>query len=203
MSRVSWVATGSATNPCCCGPGCCMYSAQGLVDALFVAADLPDAITLLGVGSLSRSGTGYGDTTNGVIFETPLWAKYVGGVRTTQDCLIDGDGNLTPGNNAVEDQFAASYKIRMYLEVYSPVPMGEYFDLEILRVGACTWRGEFLHPIYGYLFGEVGWKGDTGYSDAYKWNIYYHFNTGGYGYKYGNQNSPLGIYENSAEVIPA
>jgi len=88
-----------------------MYSAQGLAATLFAPADLPDAITLLGVGSLSRSGNSYGDFTNGIALETPLWGIYVGGVRTTRDCLIDGDGNLTPGNNADEDQFAATYSI--------------------------------------------------------------------------------------------
>jgi len=130
-----------------------MYSAQGLVDALFVAADLPDAITLLGVGSLSRSGTGYGNTTNGVIFETPLWAKYVGGVRTTQACLIDGDGNLTPGDNAVEDQFAASYQFQ------DPTAIGffdgqvrDYRDVTVTRVSLCYWtyKDEFFEVVVNY-----------------------------------------------------
>lgn len=120
------VIDATATDACAClfAGACCMYSAAGLVDGSLVAADLPDAITLLGVGSLSRSGTGYGNTTNGVIFETPLWAKYVGGVRTTQACLITGDGY-----NAVLDQFAATYNVTL--------PEGTYV---VTRSGLCTWH---------------------------------------------------------------
>lgn len=154
----------------CCG-GCCMYPAKPTpLGDLLIAEDLPDAITLLGVGSLSRSGTSYGDTTNGVIFETDTWAKYVGGVRTTQACLIGGDGNLTPGDNAVEDQFAATYIIRLvdYDEVLE--------EVLVHRVSLCRWENEWsgflrFNPYdigwscFGGLFGEepgapeYGWGG--------------------------------------------
>jgi len=136
-----------------------MYSATALAAGSFTAADLPDAITLLGVGSLSRSGTSYGTTTNGVIFETDVWAKYVGGVRSTFDCLIRGDGNFVPGDNAVEDQFAGSYIIRLF----------EYDefqeDMLVHRVSLCRWENDwsgFLNfnpydvgwSCFGGLFGE-------------------------------------------------
>jgi len=109
----------------CCEEGCCMYPA-----ASAVAADLPAAITLLGVGSLTKSGSAYGDTTNGVILESGVWAKYVSGVRSTQACLITGDGNLTPGNDTVEDQFAATYD----------VGAGGYSGT-LTRVSLCCWDG--------------------------------------------------------------
>ena len=115
-------------NGSCTYTGCCMYSATSLAAGDLVAADLPDAITLLGVGSLSRSGTGYGNTTNGVIFETDTWARYIGGVRTTQNCLITGDGNFTAGDDAVEDQFAASYSINY-----------DGIDYTANRISLCVW----------------------------------------------------------------
>jgi len=86
-----------------------MYPAQDFADGFYNSADLPDAISLIGVGSLAKSGTNYGNTTNGVILESGVWARYLAGVRTTKACLIDDDGNLTPGDNLVEDQFAATY----------------------------------------------------------------------------------------------
>jgi len=125
---------GKASCTCCPEPDCCMYSATTLAAGDLVAADLPDAITLLGVGSLSRSGTGYGDTTDGVIFETDTWAKYVGSVRSTFDCLIRGDGKFNAGDDAVEDQFAATYT----LESFDP---GDNSNgtIELTRVSLCSW----------------------------------------------------------------
>jgi hypothetical protein len=86
-----------AVNCACCAVECCMYPADKL-GVLYTSADLPSAITLLGVGSLAKSGTSYGDTTNGVIFESGVWAQYIGGSRSTRNCLIAGK---------VQDQFPA------------------------------------------------------------------------------------------------
>ena len=119
---------GKVSCTCCAAPAvCCMYAATSAV-----AADLPDAITLLGVGSLAKSGTDYGDTTNGVILETGVWARYIAGVRTTNACLIDDDGNLTPGDDVVEDQFADTYAL--YVEYFSET-------VTVTRVSLCRWEG--------------------------------------------------------------
>jgi len=122
---------GKVSCTCC---GCCMYPATQAV-----AADLPDAITLLGVGSLSKSGTDYGDTTNGVILESGVWARYVGGVRTTKPCLIDGDGNKTPGNNLVEDQFEPAYFVSNGVQYFPPL------TCTVTRVSKCQWN--YIDPL--------------------------------------------------------
>jgi len=127
------VVTQDGKVSCTCCPDCCMYPATQAV-----SADLPDAITLLGVGSLSKSGTDYGDTTNGVILESGVWAKYIGGVRTTKACLIDGDGNLTPGNNSVEDQFEPVYLVTN--DIFFP-PL----TCTVTRVSKCEWN--YIDPL--------------------------------------------------------
>ena len=83
----------------CCGVECCLYPAQALGDGDYSVNDLPDAVTVDGT-SFNRSGTGYGNTTNGVILEGNVWAKYSNGVRSTRPCLIQG---------GVLDQFADTY----------------------------------------------------------------------------------------------
>jgi len=154
---------------CSCCTGCCMFAAQDLVNGLFTAADLPAAVTLLGVGSISLSGTAYGNTTNGVVFESGSWAKYVAGVRTTQRCLITGDGNVTPGNDAVEDQFAATYNFdwgtgsgtttRFFLCMYvGPGFAAEVtYGLDPLGSGVMGW--------YAIIFGVGG--GPSGEIDGF------------------------------------
>jgi hypothetical protein len=85
----------------CCDVECCLYPAQALADGEYSANDLPDAVTVDGT-SFSRSGTSYGNTTNGVILEENVWAKYRNAARSTRACLIQG---------GVKDQFADTYII--------------------------------------------------------------------------------------------
>jgi hypothetical protein len=105
----------------CCEVGCCMYAAQALVDAIYTADDLPDDVTVDGA-SFSRSGTTYGNTTNGVILEGNVWAKYRNGARSTRPCLIQG---------GVVDQFADTYT--------ATSPGAESYTLT--RVSLCVWIG--------------------------------------------------------------
>jgi len=145
-----------------------------------VAADLPDAITLLGVGSLSKSGTDYGNTTNGVILESGVWARYVEGVRSTKTCLIDDDGNLTPGDDAVEDQFEPQYMLQGPPTYEFPSPDPIYPDpVPITRTSLCVWSGDsggLSYDAIAYLDGY--WGGVTGYQTQ----------------KCGAQKSPVGLY---------
>jgi len=161
---------GKVSCTCCTPSACCMYPAD---HDWGDGSDLPAAITLLGVGSLSKSGTDYGDTTNGVILESGVWARYVGGVRTTRPCLIDGDGNLTPGNDKVEDQFAGTYT--------GENGLGQSYVYT--RVGECEWSGTlpFLRTPCSLIWSKAvcKWRTTCG---------------GGGGYKAGNQTSPVGFY---------
>jgi hypothetical protein len=92
---------GKVSCSCCDEEECCMYPAQALADGFYSASDLPDAVTISGV-SYSRSGLGYGNTTNGVILEENVWARYTNGSRSSRACLIQG---------GVEDQFADTYTV--------------------------------------------------------------------------------------------
>lgn len=121
------VVTKSGKAACsCCEPDCCLYPSASVL-----ATDLPSAITLRGVGSLSKSGTDYGNTTNGVILESGVYARYLGGVRSTSTCLFDGNGSVTPGNDLVEDQFNATY-------TFHDNYIGDSYTLP--RIGLCSWE---------------------------------------------------------------
>ena len=179
----------------CCAIGCCMYPA-----ASAVAADLPDAITLLGVGSLAKSGTDYGDTNNGVILETGVWARYLAGVRSTSNCLILGDGNFTVGDNSVEDQFAASYTVN-FNEPYPErgLPATQTF----VRESLCVWKstsgydygtGTIYYDVltYGSGFGPYG---------STEWEVFAVNMLATWLIKTGAQNSPIGTYSAAAAGV--
>ena len=182
--KLSAVYRNGQSIGCCCQtePACCMYSASTLGSGAIVAADLPDAITLLGVGSLSRSGTGYGSTTNGVIFETNVWAIYRNGVRITRNCLIQGDGNLTPGDDRVEDQFAATYEVTI---VHSDLGTQVY---TVTRTSLCRWEfGDPDDAVYVKIE----------YSSAGIWSVVYDnydFPVFTEEIKVGSRSSPVGSY---------
>ena len=120
------VACECCTAPPGPGPGCCLYPAQCLADAIYTADDLPDNVTVNGA-SFPRSGTAYGNTTNGVIFEEDVWAKYTSGVRSSRPCLIQ-DG--------VEDQFADSYLVEM--QMFYDYVRGNCI---VTRTGRGIWEG--------------------------------------------------------------
>ena len=78
----------------CCGPDCCFYPAQRLQNGLYPATDLPDTIDFYGT-ILNRSGTSWGNTTNGVFLESGKWASYRNGSRSERDCLFSGSTKAT------------------------------------------------------------------------------------------------------------
>jgi len=85
----------------CCESGqqCCVYPASCGVG--------PEAVEFYG-DTLSGSGTSFGDTENGVILESGVWAVYRNGVRTERDCL----GLATGGGTAnVAAALATSYAL--------------------------------------------------------------------------------------------
>lgn len=145
-----------------------MYPAQFLVDDGYSENDLPDAVTVDGV-SFNRSGTGYGNTTNGVILEGNVWVKYRNGVRSERPCLIQG---------GVVDQFADSYTVT--------VP--EYFGNQsgtytATRRDLCLWS-------------VAGFEGQLEYfPDTFRWEINMENEFGPINEnKIDPQNSPIGSY---------
>jgi hypothetical protein len=107
-----------ASCSCCEGePSCCMYPADELGN-LYGADDLPDAVTVNWtdrfVGSMSKSGSGYagGGATLQVV--NGIWRlSDSNGTRNVGRCLIRGDGNLTAGDDLVEDQFEDTYTMSL------------------------------------------------------------------------------------------
>jgi hypothetical protein len=170
---------------CCAEEGCCMYAADTAT-----ADDLPDAITLAGVGSLSKSGTSYGDTTNGVVLESGVWARYVGGDRATQVCLITGDGKYTPDDDAVEDQFEAEYTVTGEPEGWSA------FSYNAVRGSLCEWQrtdgdpmGDDSLVLINYVPEEEKWQVTVikTFASLVDYVVA--------GYKTGAQNTPVGDYD--------
>lgn len=116
--------------PCCGGgeQGCCMYSAEGLFLGLYGTQDLPDSVTING-SSYSRSGAQYGNQQNGIKLEGPVWAKYINGSRSTQQCLIRG---------GVVDPFLDNYTLEIKFEGED-----EIIDeaVTVYRRSLCFWDG--------------------------------------------------------------
>jgi hypothetical protein len=165
----------------CCGdePDYCMYSAQQFVDEFYTEDDLPDAVTIGGI-SYSRSGTSYGDTTNGIILEGNVWAKYTNGTRTTQGRLIEGN---------VFDQFSDCYNVT--------IPDFWFNDsagprvLTVNRVSRCFW-----------FIVTIGYDGYLEFNEDSIWLFASAFENGDplftelKHFQDQNQNTPEGLYGN-------
>jgi hypothetical protein len=94
----------------CCESGqqCCVYPASCGVG--------PEAVEFYG-DTLSGSGTSFGDTENGVILESGVWAVYRNGVRTERDCLGLATG---AGTINVAASLATSYAMA-FDWIYDPI----------------------------------------------------------------------------------
>lgn len=153
-----------------------MYSANGLFVGGFTENDLPSSVTISSI-PYSRSGTQYGDTTNGVVFETDIWAKYVNSTRSSQQCLID---------NGISDPFEQTYTVT-YVE-------GEQTATgTVTRVGLCLWTGSV--ELDGGTVRALNLSyNDTiarGPQNQYKWTLdnFFSLRT-----KESPQSSPVGNY---------
>ena len=186
---------GKVSCECCEEEVCCMYPAESL-DAGgnigYSASDLPDAVTVDGV-SFDRIGTSYGDTTNGVIFENGIWAKYSNGVRFERLCLIQG---------GVVDQFADCYK---YIR-------GSGETLSMNRSSLCSWnavdsRGFPVRLIFDSFLDDDG----NPTSEFTRFGWFLQVNSYPFpepeppedvsGYKVGAKNSPVGQYADFSSFV--
>jgi hypothetical protein len=161
---------------CCEEPECCMYPAQALADGQYIEDDLPGAVTIDGT-SFDRSGTGYGNTTNGVILDENVWAKYRNGARSNRPCLIQG---------GVVDQFAGTYTVTIFFEVGSVTST-------VTRISLCEWEGPAIieggNPVtLRYLADELNEPPNF----LYKWFV---DARGVLRQKEGFMNTPLGNYQ--------
>lgn len=167
-----------------------MYSANALGNG-YEAADLPNAVTVKWtgrfIGSMAKSGSGYAAEGAALQVTDGVWTlSDSSGTRTVGQCLIQGDGNLTGGDDLIEDQFVYAYNV-------------EFLDktVTVFRESLCTWFGE--QDIGGFLY-EV----NLGYNDiTNKWEA--GFTTVDIGSentdKDESQNTPVGTYTGEFATI--
>ena len=119
----------------CCSLGCETYPAfpvlmepdpedpeAGYIQWTADSANLPNAINFY--GTLTKSGTSYGDTTNGVFLQGEKWAVFRNGSRTEKNYLISG---------GIDDFFADQYTVDF--DGYSTV---------VTRTSECSWNSSFI-----------------------------------------------------------
>jgi hypothetical protein len=142
---ITKVVSGQRRVSCSCCEGessCCMYPADELGN-LYGANDLPDAVTVNWInrftGSMSKSGSGYagGGATLQVV--NGIWQlSDNNGTTNVGRCLIRGDGNLTQGDDLVEDQFADEYNVQITAFPNSEFPF--LFNATVTRNELCVWQ---------------------------------------------------------------
>jgi hypothetical protein len=93
------------------------------------SANLPDSINFFGT-TLSKSGTSYGEATNGVFLEGEKWAVYRNGARTEKDHLISG---------GIKDLF-----LDQYTATWPKFDETENYTVTMVRFDDCTWGAPFI-----------------------------------------------------------
>lgn len=125
---------------------------------------------------------------------------YGGGIYF-QPCLIIGDGNLTPGDGMVEDQFAASYTVNFN----GPFPdRGLPATQTFVRESLCVWKStsgyDYGNGIITYDTLTYG-GGALPHYDLTKWAVNATNMLATSMVKTGAQNSPIGTY--SSQFYPS
>ena len=93
------------------------------------SANLPDSINFFGT-TLSKSGTSYGDATNGVFLEGEKWAVYRNGVRIEKDHLISG---------GIKDLF-----FDQYTATWPKSDETENYTVTLIRTDCNNWNAPFV-----------------------------------------------------------
>lgn len=197
---------GGKVSCTCCGD-CCLYPANMLdAEGGYAAADLPDALTVTSSqpgasGNYPRSGSSFvlaGGGAFQIINTGDNWKLENSATHEEVDvgfegCLITGDGNLTPGNDTVEDQFEAEYIVTPSESGFAESP----WTLD--RVSACRWAHSFMASEWQKYTIKIYWD-----RDCCKWACILQIrlegvvNTGGeyivFGAKDSPQSDPVGTY---------
>jgi hypothetical protein len=174
---------------CCEGePFCCMYPADELGN-LYGADDLPDAVTVNWTnrftGSMSKSGSGYEGEGATLQIVNGIWQlSDSDGTRNVGRCLIRGDGNLTQGDDLVEDQFADELNYTLsgyttYSGVFTRTSLCQWEDLETIN----DWFGfgsEFAGNFLNYSQAQNRFLATANVAEGYP--------------KQDPSNTPLGTY---------
>ncbi len=203
----------------CCEGGCCMYSAQALLDGLYTVDDLPDTLVVIGSAgtpysclvtktngsSPYYSGTCEGEQSRIIINDDNAWEFQTlspeDGWLEPQDrspnaCLIF-DPNLA-GNAYIEDQFADTYTVTSCSE---PSAIGTI----LTRTSLCYWEGQYNTPFAGtqtvsiFYCPSVGPIPSDVCNDTFKFYSFYSRDVGGLtdpiiAEKTPHSNTPSGNY---------
>lgn len=131
----------------CCAVGgeCCVYPASCGIG--------PESVEHYG-STIAGSGTSFGDTTNGVILESGVWAVYRNGSRTTKTCL----GMALPSASV---NVAAVLSSTYALNVTGP---GINISSTLSYDGAIA-PGVFDINVVGNVEGQCIWTGISGSQD--------------------------------------
>ena len=172
---------GKVSCTCC---ACCMYPraafGEGLEgDGTFGVADMPEKLNVnfpegsgewtldasqgiycpSGSYVLGELGYGYAESGDWVLwYPDPLGETYTS--RPISPCLITGDGNLTPGDDTVEDQFSATYTVNnFFFTGYCPeYDDGSPYDNIVLeRSSLCGWGPTNFEVLYKNELGEYSY----------------------------------------------
>lgn len=184
-----------------------MYPAQALADGLYTANDLPDVVDFtysasgntFGPYTLTRTGTTFiGGPENEVKIELAgdIWVSGDGGGGIESfPCLINETYQPSGAGGyeiTVEDQFADTYT----------VTAGPY-SATVSRIDICNWIGTDScgNPV------SLAYASGDPYTEPFKWFASIYFGPCGDpgtaplpGYKEGNQNTPIGEYQNGLTV---
>ena len=171
---------------CTAGESCCVYPAScGLG---------PASITFYG-GTLSGSSGTYGDTTNGVILESGVWAVYRNSVRTTTDCI----GMATIGSVSIAAILPSSLSLSF---VFS----GNTYTSTLAFSGAVDPLNISDTALFGDTGGQCYWNGpvdgggqdfDSGFNLLFNpANCRWELASGplDFVYAYRSDASPVGVY---------
>lgn len=184
-----------------------MYPASGVSTGDILLADLPDEI-LVNAGGFSGS---MDKSTEGVAYVSDPWFIEINENQWTLyseagvvaavigNCLITGDGSLTPGDDTVEDGFAAEYDV---------TSLGA--TVRVTRESLCVWSGADECGNLWYLFYGLGPYGN-GYE--YGWNVSVRstddcdlteqFSGSKNAVSGEHENSPIGVYDGTGSATVA
>ncbi|MFZ4778513.1 MAG: hypothetical protein ACOYM3_24345 [Terrimicrobiaceae bacterium] len=191
-TQLPWHDPGAAEEAkCCCGSTCCMYPAD-MFGTGYDYDDLPETLMVDGVLYTKTTPANYGGVTGDIFLEGLgwVWQRYdhdEGDYSSSNRCLITGDGNFTPGDDAVEDQFAATYNGRAYLDSdpFTRYPVDGSTQIAS-RTQLCEWHGVIstMNLIYDSVIQK--WTASCGVYTLFA------------GTKTGNQDTPIGTYAGTA-----
>jgi hypothetical protein len=181
----------------CCELGCCMYSANQF-GTLFGAGDLPDILkvnwTNRFTNIINKTGSGYESGPITLTIVNNRWtlkdtSTTPETVRSVGQCLIRGDGNLTEGDNLVEDQFTDTYEVSYQESINS-----QAVNVIVTRIALCVWQSEIFNIDQDTTRQITMEYFDGTKFPQHKWIIQNSFLLW---VKQPFQNSPVGIYSNT------